>query len=217
MLAEFTGSGAQIGKSNTGHVTVDSTGLSVYSGSLRTAAFGSSTIIGGIYAEAYRIEITGSGLTLLRRIAGTSTDEVVALLNADGIKVCGHSSVIGERVGPEIGSTSVPNASQTNVPAADMTRLSLDGGTWLIKGQAIFAANSTGRRWMAIRQIEENTGFTIDGSQINQMNVGNVGDTAMATSAIVQIEDTYTYTLRLYQNSGDPLYADTLIEAVRIA
>lgn len=125
----------------------------------------------------------------------------------------GHNNPIGYTTGNNTGTWSVTNASETNVPSANLTPLSLTPGVWIVFAQADFSSNSTGRRFI---EITTSASGHITRSGVMQ-NAVSGGTTKMLTTAYLNLTNTQTVTIRVYQNSGAARSTTFNLSAVRIA
>lgn len=132
---------------------------------------------------------------------------------AGSITVEGHDSPIGYRAGNNNGTWSVPNSSETNVPSANLTPLTLTPGVWIVFAQAEFSSNSTGRRFI---EITTSISGNIGRSAVSQ-NAVSGGSTRMLTTTYLNLTTTQDVTIRVYQNSGAARSTDFNLAAVRIA
>ena len=132
---------------------------------------------------------------------------------AGSITAEGHDSPIGYRAGNNSGTWSVPNSSETNVPSANLTPLTLTPGVWIVFAQAEFSSNATGRRFI---EITTSISGNIGRSAVSQ-NAVSGGSTRMLTTTYLSLTTTQDVTIRVYQNSGAARSADFNLAAVRIA
>ena len=137
-------------------------------------------------------------------------------VEAAGNITCGnHGSAIGYKTARQTGTYSLASGTTwVTVPAANLSRLTLGAGTWIIHAHAAFESNNTGRRSLQIYSITE--GGELTRSTVNQ-TATNGSATNMQTSAIVVTSADTTYTVRVAQNSGSAKSVDLVLEAVRIA
>ena len=132
---------------------------------------------------------------------------------AGSITAEGHDSPIGYRAGNNNGTWSVPNSSETNVPSANLTPLTLTPGGWIVFAQAEFSSNATGRRFI---EITTSISGNIGRSAVSQ-NAVSGGSTRMLTTTYLKLTTTQDVTIRVYQNSGSARSTDFNLAAVRIA
>ena len=125
----------------------------------------------------------------------------------------GHNNPIGYSTGNNTGTWSVTNASEVNVPSANLTPLSLTPGTWIVFAEAEFASNSTGRRFI---EITTSISGNISRSAVSQ-NAVSGSTTRMLTTTYLNLTNTQTVTIRVFQNSGGARSTTFNLSAVRIA
>ena len=134
---------------------------------------------------------------------------------AGSITASGHATAIGYKTARQTGTYSLASGtSWVTVPAANLSRITLGAGTWIIHAHASFESNNTGRRSLQIYSITE--GGELTRSTVNQ-TATNGSATNMQTSAIVVTSADTTYTVRVAQNSGSAKSVDLILEAVRIS
>lgn len=180
VLAEFTGSGARIGK--------------VANGQFRTNF------------ESNKMEF------LYRTSQGAESS--IAKIDVNGISFKGHADPLGTTKYGEKLLVNVNSGAQTNGPVE--TKLELGLGRWIVTAWVQFQSDSTGRRWLAIRDET----FQYNYQEINQPAVSGAV-TSMSTTAIISSETNGSNTSinvypRVFQNSGGILVVDFKIEAIRI-
>ena len=152
-----------------------------------------------------------SDLTNDSRFISANSSGNVSL--SGSITTGGHNNPIGYTTGPNTGTWSVTNASETNVPSANLTPLSLTPGVWIVFAQADFSSNATGRRFI---EITTSVSGHITRSGVMQ-NAVSGGTTKMVTTAYLNLSNTQTVTIRVFQNSGAARSTTFNISAVRIA
>ena len=127
----------------------------------------------------------------------------------------GHDSEIGYRTTRQSGSYSVATGtSWVTVPAANLTRITLSPGVWIMHAQVSFASNSTG--WRGLRIYDVTTSESIGRSSVTQPAC-NGATTNMNTMTILSLTESNTFTLQVVQNSSNPRNVDLQFHAVRIA
>lgn len=194
-----------------GNLLAQSRGIAIRDGVIELATFGASTQIGQKANRKSRLRLSDDALQIVYH--ANDSDYVVGELSTRGLVLDGHDSSIGATKYKEE-SFTLPHNSQTNGTTA--TRLKLGMGVWIITAWAQFDESSTGRRWLAIRDLTY--GYTEQ--EVNQMAVKNT-PTRMMTTFIADVgtdgtNDSITYCPRVYQNSGLGLLTDLKISAVRI-
>ena len=152
-----------------------------------------------------------SDLTNDSRFISANSSGNVSL--SGSITTGGHNNPIGYTTGNNTGTWSVTNASETNVPSANLTPLSLTPGVWIVFAQADFSSNATGRRFI---EITTSSSGHITRSGVMQ-NAVSGGATKMVTTAYLNLTNTQTVTIRVFQNSGAARSTTFNISAVRIA
>lgn len=194
-----------------GNTLITSEGMEVRNGKTPLAVFGASTQIGQKANRKSRLRLSDDALQIIYH--ANDSDYVVGEFSTRGLVLDGHDSSIGDTEYKEE-SFTLPHNSQTNGTTA--TRLKLGMGVWIITAWAQFNESSTGRRWLAIRDLTY--GYTEQ--EVNQMAVKNA-PTRMMTTFIAAVgtdgtNDSITCCPRVYQNSGSGLLTDLKISAVRI-
>lgn len=195
-----------------GNLLAQSRGIAIRDGVIELAIFGASTQIGQKANRKSRLRLSDDALQIVYH--ANDSDYVVGEFSTRGLVLDGHDSSIGATKYKEE-SFTLSNNTTTNGTTA--TRLKLGMGVWIITAWAQFDESSTGRRWLAIRDLTY--GYTEQ--EVNQMAVGNA-PTRMMTTFIADVgtdgtNDSITYCPRVYQNSGLGLLTDLKISAVRIA
>lgn len=159
--------------------------------------------------------IIGNGVSDVMRDNALTVDWGGNVEAAGSITASGHRSAIGYKTARQTGTYSLASGtSWVTVPAANLSRITLGAGTWIIHAHASFESNNTGRRSLQIYSITE--GGELTRSTVNQ-TATNGSATNMQTSAIVVPTENTTYTVRVAQNSGSAKSVDLILEAVRIA
>jgi len=194
-----------------GNTLITSEGMEVRDGETPLAVFGASTQIGQKANRKSRLRLSDDALQIIYH--ANDSDYVVGEFSTRGLALDRHDSSIGTTKYEEE-SFTLPNNSTTNGTTA--TRLELGMGVWIITAWAQFDASSTGRRWLAIRDLTY--GYTEQ--EVSQMAV-NGAPTRMMTTFIAEVgtdgtNDSITYCPRVSQNSGLGLLTDLKISAVRI-
>lgn len=196
-----------------GNTLIISTGIRIRDGITNLATFSSSegVQIGQRANLKSRLRLSDNALQIVYH--ANDSDYVVGEFSTRGLVLDGHDSSIGATEYKEE-SFMLPHNSQTNGTTA--TRLKLGMGVWIITAWAQFDESSTGRRWLAIRDLTY--GYTEQ--EVNQMAV-NKAPTRMMTTFIAEVgtdgtNDSITYCPRVYQNSGLSLLTELKICAVRI-
>ena len=169
-------------------------------------------------SEALGISQTGADRTS-SAFLNLSVDNLLSVggnITAGGnITVGGHDSEIGYRTTRRSGSYSVATGtSWVTVPTANLTRITLSPGVWIMHAQVSFASNSTG--WRGLRIYNVTTSESIGRSSVTQPAC-NGATTNMNTMAILSPTESNTFTLQVVQNSGNPRNVDLQFHAVRIA
>lgn len=170
-------------------------------------------------SEALGISQTGADRTS-SAFLNLSVDNLLSVggnITAGGnITVGGHDSEIGYRTPNQTGSYSLATGtSWVTVPAANLTRITLSQGTWIMVARASFASNSTGRRALRIYDVTTNEG--IGRSSVTQSAVNGATTDLITMAILVMTTGSETYTLQVAQNSGNPRNVDLQFHAVRIA
>lgn len=129
-----------------------------------------------------------------------------------GLYVNNHTGAIGELVTTDISTAvSVATADYTTIGSITLTT-----GVWVVKYNAIFANNATGRRAIVLSTSSDSAGSGAEqrSGMASQMAVSGMG-TVMCNDRIISAAGTYR--LNVYQNSGSALNVTGYIRAVRIA
>lgn len=160
-------------------------------------------------SEALGISQTGADRTS-SAFLNLSVDNLLSV--GGDIIVGGHSGAIGERTGDHTGTWSVTNSSETNVPSANLTPLTLTPGVWIVYAQAEFSSNATGRRFI---EITTSISGVISRSAVSQ-NAVSGSSTRLLTTTYLALTNTQDVTIRVFQNSGSARSTDFHLAGVRI-
>lgn len=134
---------------------------------------------------------------------------------AGSITAGNHATAIGYKTARQTGTYSLASGTTwVTVPSANLSRITLGAGTWIIHAHASFDSNNTGRRALQIYSTTESEGLTR--SFVNQ-TATNGAATNMQTCAIVAPTSNNTFTIQVAQNSGSARSVGLVLEAVRIA
>lgn len=159
--------------------------------------------------------VVGKGSSDSNRSNALTVDRDGNVEAAGSITASGHNSAIGYKPARQTGTYSLASGTTwVTVPAANLSRITLGAGTWIIYAHAEFESNNTGRRALRIYSVTESASLTR--SFVNQGATPGAA-TNMQTSAIVVTTANTTYTVQLAQNSGSAKSVDLVLEAVRIA
>ena len=158
-----------------GNLLAQSGGIAVRDGLTELATFGETSTIGKVANGKSRLHLSGGNLQIIYH--ANDSDYVVGEFSSTrGVVLDGHDSGIGtEKYGEE--AFTLSNSSQTN--GTTKTRLELGMGVWIITAWAQFDTDSTGRRWLAIRDLTYNYTY----QEVNQMAVSGA-PTRMTTTFI---------------------------------
>lgn len=155
--------------------------------------------------------------------------------NSGGTTVANRLGVYVNRNGEYVYSLSDPAAfcktlhvgdrvekdQKTAVSMADsawknICSISLAAGTWIIEATGQYAANSTGRRYLAISETSASASAEVQRQTGNSMNAVSGGTTYIHTGCTKVLTATTTIYLVGWQNSGAALSTYGCITAVRI-
>lgn len=192
-------------------------GVGAHSGGRGTVADQQSQTAVGTYNtknNTNNLFVVGNGTADNARSNAFTVDSSGNIEAGGTITVGGHLSEIGHVSTQQTGTYSVPNGSTTTVPTANLTRISLNKGTWLFFAHAEFDSNATGQRILTIYDVT--TSARLNHTGVNTRAVSN-GTTKVQSLGLINISSAHTFTVQVYQNSGDALSADLSIQAVRIA
>lgn len=193
-------------------------GFASHAGGYHTIADQRSQMAIGDYNTANNTNnlfVVGKGTAEDARSDAFEVDNSGNVKAAGSITANGHGSAIGYKPSRQTGTYSLASGTTfVTVPSANLSRITLGAGTWIIYAHAEFESNNTGRRALRIYSVTESASITR--SFVNQGATPGAA-TNMLTSAIVVTTANTTYTVQLAQNSGSAKSVDLILEAVRIA
>ena len=162
----------------------------------------------------YKINGTNLSASDVGAIATSARDAAngVAPLDANGKLPTANLPTTVGAIETEASNSSYSLANNSWSAVTDCS-LSLDAGSWIIYGTAVFPGNSTGRRGIRFRNNTDSTSYTL-GTQC--INAGGSDQITLSTSMPLVITATKTIIVQAYQSTGSAKPISANINAIRI-
>lgn len=110
--------------------------------------------------------------------------------------------------------TDTTGQSVTSGTWKALASLTLAAGTWLVVASAQFTSNATGRRSLNVSTTRASTSTSAGAA--TQVSPVSGAQTVINKTYIIEIANSATYYLNVYQNSGSALTTYCQLRAIRI-